>query len=101
MAFIKLSSEGETLLLDNSQSAFGPPVRMEHGLPGGAEPTPQFGPASAPFLSESPVMANVRTTIRSKLCRAAIVLGLVATCGWSLTLIFFAWKLASAFFSAA
>ena len=101
MAFISLSSEGENLLLDSSNSAFGPAVRMEHGLPSGAESTPQFGPASASYLSEIPVMANARMAIRSKLCRAVIVLGLVATCGWSLSLIFFAWKLAGAFLSAA
>ena len=101
MAFISLSSEGETLLLDSSNSVFGPRVPMEQRLPGGAEPTPQFGPASAPFLNEIPVMANARTTTRSKLCRAVVVLGLVATCGWSLSLIFFAWKLAGAFLSAA
>ena len=96
-----LSQEGENLLLDNSNSSFGPAVRMEHGLPSGAEPTPQFGPASARASSEGPIMVSVRKLVGTELSRIAIILGLVATCGWSLSLAFFAWKLASAFLSAA
>lgn len=87
--------------LDNSNSSDGPAVPMEHELPGGAEPAPQFGPASAGASFEGSVMVSVRKFVGPEFSRVAIVLGLVATCGWSLSLTFFAWKLVSAFLSAA